>query len=191
MTGRSTQALLLLVAALLWADIQGVTVGRTEEGVDARQVVMTRCTTCHTADLIVQQRLDRNRWNAAVSKMVHWGAQLSEQEQAQVVAYLSTRYGPDAPVIPVAEGMKELEEASRQMGSGSQGETLYGRLCVGCHGASAVGGLGPRLAQNPLIDQDKAFVEVVSKGRGQMPAWASTLTRADILAIQAWLKSLK
>lgn len=39
--------------------------------------------------------------------------------------------------------------------------------CMGCHGMSAMGGLGPPLAQTNLTEQE--FLDIVRKGKGMMP----------------------
>lgn len=66
----------------------------------ARQLLAARCAVCHSTDLIQQQRLPRDRWEATVKKMVHWGARLDEAEQAMLVAYLAKYFHPEArPVV--------------------------------------------------------------------------------------------
>ncbi|HLZ34775.1 MAG TPA: hypothetical protein VKP13_12205, partial [Nitrospira sp.] len=39
----------------------------------AEGLIIARCSVCHSADLIEQQRLSRARWQATVEKMQHWG----------------------------------------------------------------------------------------------------------------------
>ncbi|WP_447983713.1 hypothetical protein [Nitrospira sp. Nam74] len=66
----------------------------------AERLLAARCTVCHSIDLIAQQRLDHEHWGAIVKKMSSWGAQISESEQEALVAYLASRYHPDAaPVL--------------------------------------------------------------------------------------------
>jgi hypothetical protein len=70
----------------------------------AQRLLAVRCTVCHSIELIAQQRLDREHWGAIVRKMSTWGAQVSESEQQMLVAYLASRYHPDAgpdEVVPV------------------------------------------------------------------------------------------
>jgi cytochrome c oxidase cbb3-type subunit 3 len=63
----------------------------------AEGLIIARCSVCHSADLIRQQRLPRARWEATVEKMEHWGAEISNDEADLLVRYLSARYHPDAP----------------------------------------------------------------------------------------------
>lgn len=63
----------------------------------AEGLILARCSVCHSADLIAQQRLPRARWDTTVEKMRHWGAELSNDEADLLVRYLSARYHPGAP----------------------------------------------------------------------------------------------
>ncbi len=64
---------------------------------DAARMVAKRCGTCHSTDLVTQQRLDRPRWAATVDKMIRWGATLSSEERTALLNYLTTRYHPNKP----------------------------------------------------------------------------------------------
>jgi mono/diheme cytochrome c family protein len=60
--------------------------------------------------------------------------------------------------------------------------------CTSCHGYSAWGGTGARLAQNPITFQ--AFVSYVRKPKGTMPAFGSQVTPAELADIFAFIKSI-
>lgn len=66
---------------------------------------------------------------------------------------------------------------------------LYGSSsCMGCHGANAMGGLGPPLAANKT--DDAAFMEVVRKGKGMMPATpVEDVSDEEVLGIHEELKA--
>jgi quinoprotein glucose dehydrogenase len=53
------------------------------------------CLRCHSADILRQQRLSEKQWTASVTKMVGWGAEVPEDKQAELVAYLARNFGPD------------------------------------------------------------------------------------------------
>jgi hypothetical protein len=55
------------------------------------------CMTCHSADLIAQQRLTERQWTAEITKMVGWGADVPADRRDELVAYLVKNFGPDAP----------------------------------------------------------------------------------------------
>ena len=54
------------------------------------------CATCHSLDYIEMNSvfLDQKAWEAEVTKMVKaFGAPVSEQDQAKIIAYLVAMYG--------------------------------------------------------------------------------------------------
>ena len=53
------------------------------------------CVACHSADIIRQQRLTEKQWQATVTKMVGWGAPLTDDEKKALVPYLVQNFGPD------------------------------------------------------------------------------------------------
>ncbi len=155
-----------------------------------------RCEVCHSADLIIQQRLDREKWIAIVNKMVHWGAQVSPSEQEVLLNYLATHYHPDAPpeqriAKGTSPGSALRGTASYPTGESRRGKALFAAHCVSCHGADAAGGMGPKLAANPILLENERFWETVLEGRGAMPPWREALSPQEIADILAWLKTLE
>ncbi len=161
----------------------------------AEGLIVARCSVCHSPDLITQQRLPEDRWRATVEKMVNWGAEISSEEAALLVRYLSARYHPGAPdrLPPLDLGGPQhqpLAEAASEgplVGIAGRGAAIFAHNCQACHGAGAMGGMGPKLAQNPILKHEDLFWETVLHGRGPMPAWGSALSHQDIADIHAWL----
>jgi len=60
---------------------------------------MARCTTCHTNDLVLQQRLTLPQWEKVVAKMSAWGARLSDDQQKTLARYLARSLPADAPEV--------------------------------------------------------------------------------------------
>jgi len=119
---------------------------------------------------------------ATVEKMMHWGAELSQDEAALLVRYLSARYHPGAPdQLPSLESEADKGEVLKPEPAST------GPNCQACHGAGASGGVGPKLAGNPILKHEGAFWETVLYGRGAMPAWGSALSQQDIADVHAWL----
>jgi len=79
----------------------------------------------------------------------------------------------------------------RPAGDSSRGEGLYSSSCIVCHGPQASGGIGPRLAGNPVLSNEQAFWKVVYEGRHVMPPLKGAITEQQMADIQAWLKTLK
>jgi mono/diheme cytochrome c family protein len=78
-----------------------------------------------------------------------------------------------------------------QAANPTKGKILYDASCIVCHGADATGGVGPRLAGNPVLSNSKLFWDRVLKGEHIMPPLAGSLTAQQIADIQAWLKTLR
>ncbi|MBM4124794.1 MAG: c-type cytochrome [Nitrospira sp.] len=177
------------------------TTGRAEEQTtgqsadqQAQRLLASRCSVCHSTDLVQQQRLPRDRWEATVSKMVHWGAQLDKEEEALLTAYLANYFHPEAgpvvewPTIPLSG--EEPGSALKQAGIATRGATIYQQNCLPCHGEAGKGGMGPKLSRNPILTQADRFRETVVKGRGAMPPWGSVLQAQEIADLHAWLSTL-
>lgn len=60
-----------------------------------RALVEASCYACHSADLLVQQRLTEKQWTATLDKMIRWGAVVKDGDKAAMVAYLSRNFGPE------------------------------------------------------------------------------------------------
>jgi len=162
----------------------------------AEGLIVARCTACHSEELIAQQRLPRERWEAIVEKMEQWGAQISRDEADLLVRYLSARYHPGAPerLAPIELGTakpltQETQADGPLVGVAQRGAGIFEHNCQACHGAGASGGMGPKLAGNPILKHEDLFWETVLHGRGPMPAWESVLSQQDIADVHAWLSA--
>lgn len=67
--------------------------------------VESACYACHSADLLVQQRLTEKQWTASVEKMMRWGAEVSPEKKDVIVSYLSRHFGPGNKFTPVKTGV--------------------------------------------------------------------------------------
>ena len=66
-----------------------------------RQLVEASCFPCHSADMLVQQRLTEKQWTAEVDKMIRWGAAVKESDKPAMIAYLSKSFGVANRFVPV------------------------------------------------------------------------------------------
>jgi len=164
----------------------------------AEGLILARCSVCHSADLIAQQRLPRARWEATVEKMRHWGAEISKDEAELLVRYLSARYHPGAPdqLPPLNHEIGKTEPLTQEPAAGgplvgvaARGADIFAHNCQACLGTGAMGGMGPKLAKSPILKHEDLFWETVLHGRGPMPAWGSVLNQQEIADIHAWLLS--
>ena len=60
------------------------------------------CGSCHSSDIVRQQRLTEAQWTASVEKMIRWGAVVPDPDKTALVSYLARHYGPgNASFTPV------------------------------------------------------------------------------------------
>lgn len=115
---------------------------------------------------------------------------------AMAILSCGVSLGAEQRVAPaMAGGVQASDQKSttgtpREHPAGTRGEELYNASCVVCHGPRAMGGIGPKLAGNPVISNDEAFWKVVHEGRHVMPPLKGVVTDEQIMDIRAWLKSL-
>ncbi len=63
----------------------------------ARDVVLGKCTICHSQEYVTQQRLTPGQWKATVEKMRKFGSPLTDDEVALVSDYLGRNWTTDLP----------------------------------------------------------------------------------------------
>jgi len=59
---------------------------------DGRDLVMRTCSKCHTPDIVASQSLDAEGWKELVDQMASNGAQATDAEFTQIVAYLTKAF---------------------------------------------------------------------------------------------------
>lgn len=50
------------------------------------------CLSCHDADIISQQKLNKTGWTNSVNKMVRWGATVAEAEKESLIDFLAGQF---------------------------------------------------------------------------------------------------
>jgi mono/diheme cytochrome c family protein len=164
-----------------------------EEG---RALVKGACLSCHSEEMLAQQRLTEAQWTKTVTKMVGWGANLEPNDTAPLTAWLAATYGPDAgPYTPApvdvdaaAAELAALPDGPLGGGDPERGRALYIDRCSGCHGGDARGHIGVRLVDRPFLYRAREVAETVRRGRGKMAPM--TMTDAEIADVLAHLRRL-
>jgi mono/diheme cytochrome c family protein len=106
---------------------------------------------------------------------------LTNQELTDTLSYLAALR---------TTGTGSDSESKASAGNSTRGAELYQASCVVCHGPRAMGGIGPKLAGNPVLSNEQAFWKVVHEGRHVMPPLKGVITDEQMTDIHAWLKSL-
>lgn len=165
-----------------------------EEG---RALVRGACLSCHSEEMLAQQRLTHAQWTKTVTKMVAWGANLEPKDTAPLTAWLAATYGPDAGAYepaPIGEDaaaaeLAPLPDGPYASGDAERGRALYTDRCSGCHGPEARGHIGVLLVDRPFLYRAPDFAETVRRGRGKMPPTA--MTDAEMADVLAHLRALR
>ncbi len=68
---------------------------------NGKSLVEGTCYRCHSADMLVQQRLTEKQWTAEVDKMIRWGAVVKDRDKPVMLAYLVKHFGPENKFAPI------------------------------------------------------------------------------------------
>jgi len=60
-----------------------------------RELVQNRCTECHTLFQVEASRKTSREWRITVSRMIDYGARISNKEIRILIDYLTDTYGPE------------------------------------------------------------------------------------------------
>lgn len=70
------------------------------------------------------------------------------------------------------------------------GEVIYGQMCARCHSADLSGGVGPAIGpeSNSASQPDEFLTLTITRGRGRMPSFQSTLSEEQIARLVAYIR---
>lgn len=60
---------------------------------DGAELVLGRCTICHSMDAPSLPRQDHGAWTETVDRMIRWGAPLLPEEREIIIRYLVVHFG--------------------------------------------------------------------------------------------------
>jgi len=148
--------------------------------------------------MLMQQRLTRAQWEAAVKKMRKWGAPLEEENEALMIDGLAAVLGQGAPPYdPERTSPGDAEAAVMPIPDGAfgggdsrRGAALFTESCAACHGAEGRGGtIGVCLVDRPRLYRAREWAGIVRSGKGRMPAY-EVLSDGEIAALLAYLRTV-
>lgn len=147
----------LLGAALLAAGV--TTAGAAEirlPGGPGASLVYAKCQTCHDLQYVVDAKgLLPAQWRAVIASMHDYGLTASGQEDGELLQYLSSYLGQNAPPATASS-------ATNQTAVTADGRSIYQQNCSTCHGPEGRGQRGsfPPLAGNPDLGKDNGAFPV-------------------------------
>jgi putative heme-binding domain-containing protein len=113
------------------------------------------CSNCHSVSMATSQRMDQAQWTGVVNDMVSKGAQGTQQDFDNIIAYLTANYGKGAPptaapapsptpapaAVPLAAHLSEAEVAKAT-------GLIKANGCLSCHRVDNMGSyVGPDLSE--------------------------------------------
>jgi mono/diheme cytochrome c family protein len=71
------------------------------------------------------------------------------------------------------------------------GQEIYQQLCANCHAADLNGGVGPAIGagSNSAAQDDEFLVLTITRGRGPMPSFDSTLSDEQIARVVEFMRA--
>jgi len=178
--------------AVVTAEEGGVPPG----AIDPKELVVKDCMSCHTDEMLRQQRLTEAQWTAVVKKMVTWGAPIDPGDDTKLVTYLSRNYGSDAgPYAPpmiaaadVAPANDPLPDGPYASGDATKGKPIFEEKCGTCHATNARGVIGVNLVDRPILYRAPDLAGTVRKGRGRM--LPVQIKDEELASVIAYLRTL-
>jgi mono/diheme cytochrome c family protein len=79
--------------------------------------------------------------------------------------------------------VRERRSSTAELGK----ETFVG-VCAKCHGLAGQGGIGPAIAQNPLLGDREGLTTLLRNGVGTMPAVGQTWKDEQLKALIGYLQ---
>jgi hypothetical protein len=78
-----------------------------EECLEARQMVLTACTSCHTFAPVVLSQYTESEWESFMARHAERVPELSQEQLDQLTEFLKVRYNPDNPQPDLPPALRE------------------------------------------------------------------------------------
>lgn len=133
-----------------------------------RDTVERVCSVCHPASIVLGKGMTREQWGGIVSNMISRGAKGSDQDFANIVAYLAKNLPPVSAAATPAGTARKVRRPSMLDQAGAndkqvvdevaahRGRTIYIAQCITCHGTHARGSeRGADLVRSLVVLHDR------------------------------------
>jgi mono/diheme cytochrome c family protein len=93
--------------------------------------------------------------------------------------------------LPIVVCLVVLSGCTGPPPASATGEEIYGQVCANCHGEDLNGGIGPAIGagSNAAEQDDEFLVLTITRGRGRMPSFDTTLTDDQIARVIAYVRT--
>jgi putative heme-binding domain-containing protein len=109
------------------------------------------CSGCHSVSMATSQRMDQAQWTGVVNDMVSRGAQGTQQDFDNIIAYLTANYGKGKPMAPAPAPPTQASMPALVPLSSAEIAKATGLIkangCLSCHRVDGMGSyVGPNLS---------------------------------------------
>lgn len=95
LSGAAATAFAIAMAAPAVAGNPGFDTDKESQDHPAELLVMQKCIMCHDLTIVMARRGTVDDWKEILARMVTYGAQVSDEEIASIIDYLSVANGPE------------------------------------------------------------------------------------------------
>lgn len=102
-----------------------------------RQIILSRCATCHGINEYGYYAMDREHWTALIERMktiksgLVEGTDITTEEQERLLDWLVAEFGPDTEPFAREYVVREITDETRLTDAGAAAQLE--RSCAGCH----------------------------------------------------------
>lgn len=72
-------------------EVEETTEEESPVGVDVEALIIDKCSGCHSADEVFEKDYDADRWSSVIDRMIAKGAEVSDEEKALMIDWLTGR----------------------------------------------------------------------------------------------------
>jgi mono/diheme cytochrome c family protein len=128
----------------------------------------------------------------ATHERTSWGNDFGEVTGKQVAQQREAQPKEERQGGQQQEGQRQSRPAAQegQEARLKLGEQIYANVgCAGCHSSKGAGSIGPKLSENPRLQNAEYVVFKILEGGEGMPAWSEKLTSEQVAAVATYIRN--